>query len=181
MEGLGLGFEFAKGVVVAAVPDAAAHRLRAAGAEADLLLARGEGGAGAREVGSCGFLRGRGKRGNDLADSVLRGFFLDFEDVGDRVLELRRGWAVLRRYRQRLQPRQYFLRSRHSRDSGELTSSFTHCSVLFPDSTNLLSSDSPFLGIFSFPFRKWLFGWWFWYEWVFEVFNLLLVSPVSVF
>jgi len=102
---------------MAAAPYAAAHRLRAAGAEADLLLARGKGRPGAREVGSCGFLGRRGKRWNDLTDSVLRGFFLDFGDVGDRVLELRRGWAVLRRHRQRFQPRQYFLRTRHSRDS----------------------------------------------------------------
>lgn len=148
MEGLSLGFEFPKRVVMAAVPDAAAHGLRAPGAEADLLLARGKGRMGAREVGSCCFLGRRGKRGNDLADSVLRGFFLDFKDIGDRVLELGLGWTVLRRHRQRLQPRQYFLRSRHSRYSAELTASLTHCSVLF--SKNSVCVDSIFWTFFVF-------------------------------
>lgn len=71
LEGLGLGLEVAEGVSVAAVPDGPTHGLRAPRTEPDLLLARGEGGLGAREVGNCGFLRRRRDWRNDFADAEL--------------------------------------------------------------------------------------------------------------
>lgn len=92
------------------MPDRAANRLLPARAEPDLLLARGELGLTAVEVGNCGFLGGRGNRGDDFADSILGSFLLYLEDVADRIVKLRRGWTVLRRHRERFQPRENLLR-----------------------------------------------------------------------
>lgn len=113
---LGLGLELGEGVGLAALPDWLLDGAGAARAEADLLLARGEGGGvgfaglggaggeGAVEVGEGGLLRGWGERGDDLADAEGGGLFLDLEDVGDGVLELLEGGVVLRGQGERFQP-----------------------------------------------------------------------------
>lgn len=104
LECASFGLELGEGVARAALPDGFLHRARAAGAEADLLLAGGEcgvpgggeGGEGEVKVGDGGGFGGGREGRDDLADAIAGGFWLYFEDVGDGILELGCGGAVFR-------------------------------------------------------------------------------------
>lgn len=92
---LRLRLELRQGVGFTALPNGFLHRSQFPGAEPDLLLAGGEcgllvgvsGGEGAVEIGDCRLLWGRRERRHDLADAEFRRLLLDFEDIGNWVLE----------------------------------------------------------------------------------------------
>lgn len=95
LEMLRFRLELLQSVGFAALPYGFLYGSRFPGAETDLLLTGGEcwllvgvsGGEGTVEIGDCSLFRRCREGRHDLADSEFRRFLLDFEDIGNWVLE----------------------------------------------------------------------------------------------